>query len=56
MNVTPETVIVEHSLGTITIVDFLLEIKKEPKAIVLVGGYTEFPLVIDNILDIFKEK
>ena len=56
VNVTPETVIVEHSLGTITIVDFLLEIKKEPKAIVLVGGYTEFPLVIDNILDIFKEK
>ena len=56
VNVTPETVIVEHSLGRITIVDFLLEIKKEPKGIVLVGGYTKFLLVIDKILDIFKEK
>lgn len=56
VNVTPQTVIVEHSLGRITIVDFLLEIKKEPKGIVLVGGYTKFLLVIDKILDIFKEK
>ena len=55
VNVTPQTVIVAHSLGTITTLDFLLESKEEPKGIVLVSGFYE-PVPNLESLNPFVEK
>ena len=41
LEITSETVIVAHSLGTITTLCYLLKTDKEPKGIVLVSGFCE---------------
>ena len=41
IKMTSETVIVAHSLGTITTLCYLLKTNKEPKGIVLVSGFCE---------------